>query len=32
MDIAFLETLGLEIIRESMTGNVAYRLLTLKED
>ena len=32
MDITFLEALGLEIIRESMTGNVAYRLLTLKED
>jgi 16S rRNA G966 N2-methylase RsmD len=32
MDISFLKTLGLEIIRESMTGNVAYRLLALKED
>ena len=32
MDIAFLESLGLEIIRESMTGNVAYRLLARKED
>ena len=32
MDIAFLESLGLKIIRESMTGNVAYRLLARKED
>lgn len=32
MDIVFLESLGLEIIRESMTGNVAYRLLARKED
>lgn len=32
MDIVFLESLGLEIIRESMTANVAYRLLARKED
>ena len=32
MDITFLESLGLEIVRESATGNVAYRLLARKED
>lgn len=32
MNIDCLETLGLEIIRESMTGNVAYRLLARKDN
>lgn len=32
LDTAFLDSFDLEIVRESMTGNVAYRLLTRKEN